>query len=66
MKKIYLKPTTEEFLINSAPLMITASGDGERIVDDGGSTGENQIIEADSRRRRDIWEDEEVEDDMAW
>lgn len=64
MKKIYLKPTTEEYTINSAPFMITASGNGERIVDDGGTTEEHNITEADSRRHKDIWYDEE--EDTAW
>lgn len=62
MKKTYLKPATEEILISSKAIMITASGDGERIVEDGGTTSENEITEGDARRRT-VWDDEEEEDE---
>lgn len=44
--------------------MITASGgDGEQILDNGGDTNSEGITEGDSRRR-DIWEDEEEEEEF--
>ena len=62
MKAIYLKPTTEEIRLSLSAIMITVSGgkDGQ-IVEDGGSTNENNITEGDSRRRT-VWDDEEEED----
>ena len=68
MKKIYLKPTTEEFLIASGAIMITASGEGEKIVDDGGDTSSEGITTGDSRRRRgnarNQWEDDEMDEEQ--
>ena len=58
MKKSYLKPATEEELLSSDNLMITASGDGEKIVEYGGSTDNEGITEGDSRRRT-VWDDED-------
>ena len=63
MKKTYLKPTIEEELFSGDDLMITTSVDGTNIVEDGGNTGENNITEGDSRRRRDVWADEESFDE---
>lgn len=59
MKATYLKPTTEEILINTPALMLTISGDGEKIVGDGGETGgEGGPTEGDSRRNFSIWDEE--------
>lgn len=69
MKKIYLKPATEEFLIASGAIMITASGEGEKIVDDGGDTDTGGVTTGDSRRRgrgnvRNQWEDDEMDEEQ--
>ena len=67
MKKTYLKPATEEILISSKTIMITASGDGQRIVDDGGTTSDENITEGDSRRRyQNVWDEEEYDDEEDW
>ena len=58
MKAIYLKPETDVTLLSSEAIMISASGDGTKLVEDGGSTSENSITEADSRHRS-IWDDED-------
>lgn len=58
MKKTYLKPTTDEILISSSVIMITASGDGQQIVDDGGNTSGSGITEGDSRGGF-LWDDED-------
>lgn len=65
MKAIYLKPTTEEILISSTAIMITVSGDGQQIVENGGNTGDgdNPITSGDSRRQRSVWDDEELEEE---
>ena len=62
MKATYLKPTTKVVLLTIGNIMITASGNGKKIVDNGGNTGDYNITEADSRRRQDVWDDEEEED----
>ena len=60
MKATYLKPTTEEILISSAAIMITASGgDGDLNIGDGGGTGDSGVTEGDARLRYDVWEDED-------
>ena len=58
MKKTYLKPTADLNLIYSEAIMITVSGEGQQIVDDGGSTSGSGITEGDSRGGF-IWDDED-------
>lgn len=58
MKATYLKPTTEEILLSSQPIMIGASADGKKILEDGGGTSSSGITEGDSRRNYSVWDDE--------
>lgn len=60
MKTTYLKPTTEIVLISSGAIMIGASGEGKKILEDGGNTSTGSVTEGDSRRFS-IWDDEEEE-----
>ena len=55
MKTTYLKPNTEIVLLNTAP-----SGEGEKILDNGGNTSGVGITEGDSRRFS-VWGDDEEE-----
>jgi hypothetical protein len=59
MKAKYLKPTAEDLLLTIDDLMITVSGNADKIVEDGGSTSEGGIIEGDARRYN-VWDDEDV------
>ena len=62
MKAKYIKPCiTEDLLLSDEDLMITVSGgqgEGKPIVEDGGSTKDNNITEGDSRMFN-VWDDEE-------
>ena len=58
MKAKYLKPTTECLPYSIDELMITASGNGQQIVEDGGTT-EDTVTEGDARELRNIWGDED-------
>lgn len=60
MKTTYLKPNTEIVLLNTAPIMLQASGEGEKILDNGGNTSGVGITEGDSRRFS-VWGDDEEE-----
>lgn len=61
MKKIYMKPIAgEEMMISLDSLMITASGDGTNLVDNGGTTSGGNISEGDARQYN-LWEDDEEE-----
>jgi hypothetical protein len=64
MKAKYLKPCiNEDVLLCEEDLMLTASGDGTKIVEDGGST-EGKVTEGDARSyRRSVWDDEESLDE---
>ena len=66
MKATYLKPTLEEILLSSQAIMISASGDGTKLVEDGGGTNEGGITEGDARRHRSVWDDEELEEEEQW
>jgi len=59
MKKTYLQPATEEIFLTVGNIMITASADGKKIVEDGGNT-DGIITEGDSRRST-VWGEEEEE-----
>ena len=58
MKAKYLKPTTECLPYSIDELMITASADGQKIVEDGGTTN-GTVTEGDARELRNIWDDED-------
>ena len=58
MKAKYIKPSiTEDLLLSDEDLMITVSGDGTKIVDNGGTT-DGVITEGDSRQFK-VWSDGE-------
>lgn len=59
MKAKYIKPSiTEDLLLSDEDFMLVVSGDGTKIVDNGGNTGDNNITEGDSRSFK-IWDDED-------
>lgn len=62
MKTTYLKPITEIVLISSGAIMIGASGEGKKILEDGGNTSTGNVNEGDSRRFS-VWDDEDDEEE---
>ena len=63
MKAKYLKPTAKDILLSIDDLMLTISGNGETIVDDGGTTSGSGITQGDSRRHYRAWEEEDLEEE---
>lgn len=59
MKAKYLKPSiTEDLLFSEEDLLIVVSNKGDVIVEDGGTTNDNNITEGDSRTMN-VWDDGE-------
>ncbi len=58
MKKIYLKPVAEEeSQLSAEEIMITASVDGNSLLNDGGNTNDCEITEGDSRLQHSVWDE---------
>mgnify|MGYP007069872477 CR=1 FL=1 len=57
MKAIYLKPEVNIVKLSSSAIMISASGNGESILGDGGNASEKNITSSDSRGG--FWDDED-------
>lgn len=61
-RKTYLSPKTESYSIEPLWLM-SASLDGRTVIDDGGTTQDHHVTEADSRTVYSVWDDEENEEE---
>lgn len=64
MKKAYINPETSIVLVTVQHIIATSNPEGFNGQLDNENTIEtNEML---SRRKPDIWEEEEEEDDMAW
>ena len=67
MKK-YIKPVMDIHLISPKAMMITASGNNQGILGDGGNASTNNITDAGAKRRRGIFTDdfEPEQESLIW
>ena len=64
MKKTYLQPSTEMVIIGTTTMICGSEGvSSDNGIDYGGVDEEGELEPASRRRRRDVWEDEELEDE---
>ena len=64
MKKTYLQPSPEMVIIGTTTMICGSEGvSSDNGIDYGGVDEEGELEPASRRRRRDVWEDEELEEE---